>query len=249
MITERIPDTWQDLQNQVAQILEECGFNVEVEKTVSTARGEVELDVYAEETIRGRKYSIAVEGKHWKNRIPQNVIHGFRTVVADIGANSGYIVSLNGFQSGAFSAADLTNLELITWEEFQSKFFESWYESYFTSTIANELDGLMTYSEPFIPQWFSEMSKDDQDRYLGYKQKFDVFGMVMQSLGPWCRMVGDKDIPSLPLIDRLTPAPEREAIPEKILNERFYREFLELSLEHGYHALELYRELRDKYKT
>ena len=45
MITSRQPETWQDLQRAVAEILGECGFNVEIEKTIETARGVVEIDV------------------------------------------------------------------------------------------------------------------------------------------------------------------------------------------------------------
>ncbi|WP_369857685.1 hypothetical protein [Candidatus Thalassolituus haligoni] len=45
---------------------EQCGFNVELEKKIETVRGDVELDVYAEEVIKGRKYSIAVECKNWR---------------------------------------------------------------------------------------------------------------------------------------------------------------------------------------
>ncbi len=92
MITRSIPDSWQALQTEVGRILSECGFAVEVEKKIGSARGAVELDVYAEETIRGRRYTIACECKYWKSRIPQAVIHGFRTVVQEIGANVGYIV-------------------------------------------------------------------------------------------------------------------------------------------------------------
>lgn len=249
MITQKVPDTWQALQTEVARILEEAGFSVEIEKKFATVRGEVELDVYAEEIVKGRRYSIAIECKHWKNRVPQAIIHGFRTVIADIGANAGYIVSLNGFQSGAFSASDLTNLELVTWEEFQYSFLETWFENFFTNTVATELDGLMTYSEPFLPKWFDNMEESDKDKYINYKQRFDVFGMVMQSFGPWLRMLRKEEIPSLPLIERLAPASERDTIPEHILNERYYREFLEASLEYGHYALGLYRELRDKYKT
>ena len=32
MIMSKEPDSWQDLQNQVALVLEQCGFNVELEK-------------------------------------------------------------------------------------------------------------------------------------------------------------------------------------------------------------------------
>lgn len=249
MITNNEPDSWQDLQDQVAKILEECGFSVEIEKKIKTARGEAELDIYAEETIKGRKYSIAVECKFWKNNIPQHVVHSFRTVLGDLGINVGYIVARTGFQSGAFSASDLTNIELLTWKGFQNQFFESWYETYFTNTIAEKLDGLMTYSEPFLPPWFENMSQEDKDLYISYKQKFDVFGMIMQSMGPWARMIRPNEMAELPLINRLTPGKERETIPNEILNEQHYREFLEQSIEYGAYALNLFRKLRDKYKT
>jgi hypothetical protein len=60
-LTNKQPQDWKDLQNKVAEILSECGFNVEME--VETARGKGEIDVYAEEIIMGRKYSIACECK------------------------------------------------------------------------------------------------------------------------------------------------------------------------------------------
>ena len=245
MIMSKEPDSWQDLQNQVALVLEQCGFNVELEKKIETVRGDVELDVYAEEVIKGRKYSIAVECKNWSNNIPQHVVHSFRTVVSDLGVNAGYIVAKTGFQSGAFSSADLTNIELLTWPDFQSQFFESWYETHFTHTVAEKLDGLMTYSEPFMPAWFEVMEEGDKYLYLGYKQQFDVFGMVMQSMGPWVRMLRPNKVAQLPLMGRLTPDKERDTIPENILNEQYYREFLDMAIEHGEHALGLFRELRD----
>jgi hypothetical protein len=55
MITSTTPSSWQDLQQQSAQILAECGFAVEVEKKVKLVRGQAEIDVYAEETLKGRK--------------------------------------------------------------------------------------------------------------------------------------------------------------------------------------------------
>lgn len=247
MITNKEPKSWQDLQTQVALILEECGFDVEVEKKIQTVRGEVELDVYAEEIIKGRKYSIAVECKNWRNNIPQSVVHSFRTVIADLGINSGYIVAKKGFQSGAFSAVDLTNIELLTWSEFQVQFFESWYENYFTNAVADKLSGLMTYSEPFLPPWFRAMESSDQDLYLSYKNQFDSFGMIMQSMGPWTLISRPDEIVKLPIIDSLTPSKEHDTIPSEILNEKFYREFLNLAVNHGEYALGLFRELRDKH--
>src|SRR5437763_917821 len=135
MITTRIPAGWQALQQDVARILKECGFTVEVEKLLHTVRGDVAVDVYAEETVKGRRYTILCECKHWKAHVPQTVIHAFRTVVADSGGNLGYIVSSGGFQSGAFTATELSNLQLVTCEEFQKEFTESWFEHYLLAFV------------------------------------------------------------------------------------------------------------------
>jgi hypothetical protein len=249
MITSKAPDTWQSLQTEVGRILEECGFGVEIEKKIQSARGAVELDVYAEETVRGRKYAIACECKHWKSRIPQTVVHGFRTVVQEIGANIGYIVSMKGFQSGAVAAGDLTNLKLVTWQEFQDIFVESWFEEFFTKQIDEKLDGLMTYAEPFLPAWFEKMIDEDKVNYFTLKEKYDLFGVVMQSLGPYSRMLRKDPIPTLPLRARLKPDPILSTIPDHILDETAYRELLDASLAYGELALAEFRVLRDRYAT
>ena len=249
MITRHIPDSWQALQTEVGRILSECGFSIEVERKIQSARGTVEIDVYAEETVRGRKYAIACECKHWKSRIPQTVVHGFRTVVQEIGANIGYIVSMEGFQSGALAAGDCTNLKLVTWQEFQDIFEESWLEEFFTKEIDDKLDGLMTYAEPFLPVWFEKMTDEDKAKYFALKEKHDLFGMVMQSLGPYSRLLQKGPIPTLPLRARLKPDPILSTIPDYILDETAYRELLDASIAHGEAALGEFRILRDKYAT
>jgi len=55
VITINTPSNWKDLQTKVAEILSDCGFTTEIEKTITTARGQVELDVYAQEEIRRKK--------------------------------------------------------------------------------------------------------------------------------------------------------------------------------------------------
>jgi restriction system protein len=247
MITNSTPADWQLLQTEVGRILSECGFTVEVEKKLTSPRGTIELDVYAEETIRGRRYAIACECKHWKSRIPQTVIHSFRTVVQEIGANVGYIISLEGFQSGAIAASELTNLSLVTWQEFQLLFEESWYEEFFTNEIDRKLDGLMTYAEPFLPAWFERMSDADKNTYFGLKERYDLFGMIMQSLGPYSRVLNKGPIPTLPLRARLRQNPMLKTIPDHILDETAYRELLEASIQYGESALAEFRVLRDRY--
>ena len=226
LTTKQLQD-WKDLQNKVSDILEQCGFKVQKELTTETVRGKVELDVYAEETIKGRKYSIVCECKYWKSKIPQNVVHGFRTVVSDLGCNVGYVITTSDFQSGSMTATEKTNIELLTWENFQALFFESWYESYFSPQIAKRLDPLLTYCEPILPKWFDKMSKEDKDAYFALKAKYDLFGWIIMSFTPYVGMVTKGTIPTLPLFDRVKENKEViEKIPIEILKEIGYVVFL-----------------------
>ena len=249
MITHIEPANWKDLQIKVAEILNECGFATDIEKTVTTARGQVELDVYAEEEIKGRKYSIVCECKYWKSAIPQAVIHGFRTVVNDLGCNIGYIITTSDYQKGAIQTAEYTNVELLTWENFQTKFFESWFENFFTVKITNELDPLMTYTEPILPIWFDKMSSDDKAKYYSLKDEYDVLGYpIMVLFSTYSRTFKKNVIPKLPLIDLIKNPEEAEGkIPADILNEGGYKEFLNKVIDFGKIGISKFRELGQKY--
>lgn len=228
ILTTKQPQDWKDLQKKVSEILQQCGFKVEKELTTETVRGKVELDVYAEENIKGSKYSIVCECKYWKSNIPQTVIHGFRTVVNDLGCNVGYVITTSDFQSGSVTATENTNVELLTWENFQALFFESWYESYFSPQIAKRLDPILTYSEPILPKWFDKMNEVDKDAYFNLKDKYDLFGWIVMSFTPYARMLTKDTIPPLPLLDRVKENKEViERIPIEILEETGYNEFLE----------------------
>jgi restriction system protein len=247
-LTTKQPEDWKDLQNKTAEILRQCGFNVEVEKKAQAVRGQVELDVYAEEIVKGRKYSIICECKFWKSSIPQNVVHGFRTVVSDLGCNVGYIITTSGFQSGSVIATEYTNIELLTWEEFQAKFFESWYESYFSPQLAERLDPLMTYTEPLLPRWFHSMKDEEKASYHMLKEKYDSFGMLIMTFMPYLKIVSDMPIPSLPLIDGLKKNGHIvDNVPMDILTEVGYAELLEKCLIFGNNAIAEFRYFRNKY--
>jgi len=249
MINTSPPDDWRDLQRKVARILSDCGFEVEVEKVVKLVRGKAEIDVYAEEVVDGRKYSLVCECKYWKNSIPQSIVQGFRTILSDLGANVGYIITTSAYQSGSVNAAHLTNVELLTWDQFQSAFFETWFENHLIPTVTEDLDPLMTYSEPFFPKWFDQMSPSDKKHYVELKEEYDAFGIVMMSLfTPYKKMLGDKEIPELPLRSRLKFTDSGSPpIPDRILDATGYREFLNMSLKYGQEAIRRFRELQIKY--
>ena len=245
MITSSSPQSWQELQEDTARILDECGFSVEIERTVETARGNVELDVYAEEHVDGRRYTIVCECKHWRRRIPQAVVLGFRTVIGDIGANLGLVVASKGFQLGAKAAAKLTNVRLVTWTEFQADFECSWLTNYLYPTVAARCDPLLTYTEPLLPQWFVGLTPDQRARYAGLKRQYDEFGRIMIAFTPYMRMLHPTAVPKLPLRAHVaTAAGSESVVPDAILDATGYREFLDAALAHSDFVVQQFRELR-----
>src|SRR3984893_10779885 len=129
MIFIDAPSDWKDLEKRVCQILSECGCRTKRGKQLRLPRGKVKVDVYAEDVTRQPHMVIVCECKHWKSGVPQTTVHSFRTVVNETGAHVGFIISCSGFQSGAVKAAKSTNIELVTWEQFQERFYNRWFDS------------------------------------------------------------------------------------------------------------------------
>lgn len=247
LITQILPDSWQNLQKATGQILTECGFDVEIEKQASGVRGGVELDVYAEETVKGRKYSIICECKYWKSNVPQTVVHSLRTVMADIGANAGYLICSSGFQSGARAAAQNTSVTVVTWEQFQAFFCETWLINYFLPKISTELDSLFSYTEPLVPPWFCEVPKSDILILRGLRDKYEEFGQFLLHL---CYTGHEYfGFPKLPLRDKLTKGyVQVDSFPDKILNAVGYRELLNEALAYGKTAIKEFTAVKERNK-
>ena len=129
----------------VGQLFKELGCQVEIGVKTQLVRGQKEIDVLAvdPQTYPPSKYS--VECKLWNSSIPQEIVHAFRTVVADLGAHRGIIVSKAGFQSGSYEAAENTNIDLFTFEELQRVFFQRWKDA-----IPQRF---MPYADAMFPYW------------------------------------------------------------------------------------------------
>jgi len=247
MITSSVPKTWKALQNEAAKILEECGFTVEVEKKVTTARGKTELDVYAEEIIKGRKYSIVCECKHWNSNIPQSIVHCFRSIINDIGANVGYIIALEGFQSGSFKAANYTNIELATWEQFQKAFCDSWLEQYLSPLIIEELDPILGYTEPLVQRWMCKVPDHEVSIIKVLREKYLAFGILIMNFSPYSIFLKAQGFPKLPLSESQSELTAHGSnIPKEILEATGYREFLHESLKFGKQGIREFKEVRDR---
>lgn len=250
MITTATPTDWQDLQIKVARVFHECGFKVEVEKTLSTARGKVEIDVFAEEDIKGRKYTILCECKNWKSRVPQSIIHGFRTVISDIGANRGYIISIKGFQAGASSASKFSNLDLVTWSEFQMQFEDIWLENYLSPTITKRLDPLLGFTEPLVQMWMGKIPDDEVEVVKSLRSKYQAIAYLVMAFTTYSSNFRSEGFPSLPLRMRLPEYyKEDHQIPDEILDTKSYREFLEYTLAFGEKGIEEFQAVRERNKV
>lgn len=163
-----MPNDWKDLQQQVSQILKECGLETDLERSIETARGTVEIDVYAEDKTQQPTVTYLCECKHWASSVPQTIVHAFRTVVIDYGANFGLLISSKAFQSGAYAAAKNSNVKLLTWGEFQELFVERWINTYMLPRIYREADPLIEYTEPINSRIFRKADALDEER----QQKF-----------------------------------------------------------------------------
>lgn len=252
MITNSVPGSWQDLQAEAAKILKECGFHTEVEKPIELARGGVNVDVYAEEIIHGRRNLIICECKFWRSKIPQHVIHSFRTIVQDGGINIGYIISINGFQAGSVEASAFSNIELLTWDGFQQKFLNTWYYAHFLPAYTAIVDDFITFCEPFLPAWFDLMEEGDKADLVKLHERYFVAGMILNEFTNYGQFLGTKPVPTLPLWSRFGGKGDEQFIvdlfpADLLFGAATFREFMDATAEFIKPIMTQYQSYHDKY--
>jgi restriction system protein len=174
------PKNWRSLQQKVFRIFKDIGFEAEIQKTVQTARGKVEVDVFADRDKPIRMVILA-ECKHWTRSIPKSVVHAFSKVVQDYGANLGYIISKVGFNAGAYDAAKFTNVRLLTWEEFKNTFEIEWLKS-LSPRVSEDFRLLMDCTEPLIAtsvfKIVNALPKREQAEFTRLRNEFCELGSL-----------------------------------------------------------------------
>lgn len=109
---------WFNFQEKIAEHFRSLGVQAETNKTIRGVRTEHDLDVYVTSKYLGTNIKWVIEAKYWQTKIPKEKVLALRTIVDDIGADKGFIISQVGFQSGAIEACQNTNIQLYTFEEF-----------------------------------------------------------------------------------------------------------------------------------
>lgn len=240
-----MPTDWKDLQQQVSQILKECGLEADLEKRIETVRGTVEIDVYAKDSTQTPAVIYLCECKHWESSVPQTIVHAFRTVVADYGANFGLIISSKAFQSGAYEAAKNSNVQLLTWIEFQELFVERWINNYMLPRIYREADPLIEYTEPVNSRIFRKadaLPKKKQKRFIQLRRQYQFLAYFALNISIQSSIAAS--FISSPIIgSRLPELPMKNAmrtenhnieggLPIDLINAESLREFLNIISKH-----------------
>lgn len=182
-IFDHEPTDWRALQEMVGKLFEELGCEVAIGKHVENVRGMKEIDVYVRDVAITPPSTYLVECKFWKRAVPQEVVHAFRTVMADIGAHRGFVVSSGGFQEGAFEAAANTNIDLVTFRELQAIFADRWRVSMGERFIP--------YGDQLFPYWDypgrMPQLQWDKKHVERQRQLMDAYEPIIR-LGPLDRM-------------------------------------------------------------
>lgn len=219
--------------------MSECGFSADTERVITTARGEVEIDVFAKDSTQTPPIIYLCECKHWNSNVPRREVHAFRTVANDFGANWGLMISKLGFQQGAFDAARHTNLKLLNWQEFQELFAERWYREYMVKKLPTETEPLVDYTEPINTRVFRKadaLPPESQERFRTLRRKYVALAFFALRFYLPLSPYGDAP-PELPIREHLPPlstygAENIRGLPEDILQVNTLRGLLNSIVEH-----------------
>ena len=119
MTSSTAPD-WHGLQQITAQLFRQLGCDASVDQAVEGVRATHDIDVWVSFKSHGLPVRWAVECKHWKARVNKAHVLTLRTLVEDVGADKGILVSQSGFQPGAVASARKTNIALVSPDELRS---------------------------------------------------------------------------------------------------------------------------------
>ena len=185
MIEHYEPKDWRTLQDGVCRIFNEIGLNAETDKEITTPRWKVTLDVFAIDPGSVDNIQYIVECKNWNRPIPQSVIHSFVTVIHEVGANIGYIISKHGFQKGAIEYLKNTNIKALTFKDFQKHYMKIWVDRYFCKMIRDVSGSLIQYTEPinsYRERYVQTLSDTQRQKFFELYKKYSLFGMVLAAI-------------------------------------------------------------------
>lgn len=104
--------TWRQFQEETAEFFRSLGCSAQIEAKIIGARAEHKIDVWVRFTKFGLETKWVIECKDWNSAIPKEKVLALKSIVEDVGADRGILISAAGFQSGAVRACEKTNITL-----------------------------------------------------------------------------------------------------------------------------------------
>jgi hypothetical protein len=108
---------WRDYQERAADFFRAIGMDANVEECVIGARGQHDVDVVVRASRAGIEQLWVVECKWWRRSVSKLHVAALASVVQDVGADRGILLSETGFQAGAIRLASLSNITLTSLTE------------------------------------------------------------------------------------------------------------------------------------
>lgn len=103
---------WRRYQEETAEFFRGIGCEADVEAKVQGARAEHKIDVWVRFNKFGLETKWVVECKCWNSNVTKEKVLVLRSIVEDVGADRGILISMSGYQSGAVQAAKKANVTL-----------------------------------------------------------------------------------------------------------------------------------------
>jgi len=132
---------WRDYQEAAAAYYRDLGLTAETDVEIDGARGRHKVDV----AVRGHRAAVEflwiVECKYWNRAVPKEVVATLSTIIQDVGADRGIILSRNGFQSGAPMLAQKSNITLTSLEDLRTE-TEKEYVEYQCTLLTKRCDAI-----------------------------------------------------------------------------------------------------------
>jgi len=111
---------WKELQSQSADLFRGLGCDARVEEGVQGARGFHKIDVWVVLSVMGINSKWAIECKNWNSNVSKEKVLALQSIIQDVGADKGVIISKKGFQSGAVRCAQNTNIILTDFDDLKA---------------------------------------------------------------------------------------------------------------------------------
>jgi hypothetical protein len=108
---------WYDFQETICNHFLSIGARAETNVSIQGTRTTHAIDILVRIKYLGQDMLWIVEAKKWNSKINKLQVLGLRTIINDIGADKGFIISQKGFQSGAIEAAQNSNIKLSTFNQ------------------------------------------------------------------------------------------------------------------------------------